>query len=369
LRTKPIPRTLSKSTSASPKSSAPSLDDARWAAVVARDVAFNGRFFYSVETTGVYCRPSCAARRPNRANVRFHDTAEDAERAGFRPCKRCKPGEPSLAEQHAEKVTEACRLIETAEEELKLDDLAASVGLSPYHFHRIFKAVLGVTPKAYATAQRNKRVRDALGRSTTVTQAIYGAGFNSNGRFYATSSEILGMTPSDFRSGGANAEMRFAVGKCSLGSVLVAASDKGVCAILFGDDPEALRHELEKQFPRARLLGGDKDFERLAAKVISFVEAPRGGFDLPLDIQGTAFQHRVWEALRRIPAGSTASYADIAEAIGAPKSVRAVARACASNHLAVAIPCHRVVRTDGSLSGYRWGVERKRALLAREAKS
>ena len=364
-----MPRTLSNSPPTQPRSSAPTRDEARWAAVIARDAAFDGRFFYSVETTGVYCRPSCAARHPNRANVRFHDTAEDAERAGFRPCKRCKPGEPSLVQQHAEKVKEACRLIETAEAEPKLDDLAQAVGLSPYHFHRIFKAALGVTPKAYATAQRNKRVRDELGRSATVTQAIYAAGFNSNGRFYANSSEVLGMTPSDFRSGGAKAEMRFAVGACSLGAILVAASDKGVCAILLGDDPESLLKDLQDRFPRARLLGGDKDFERLTAKVISFVEAPRGGFDLPLDIQGTAFQHRVWEALRRIPAGATASYAEIAEAIGAPKSVRAVARACASNHLAVAIPCHRVVRTDGSLSGYRWGVKRKRALLAREAKA
>ena len=364
-----MPRTLSNSPPTQPRSSAPTRDEARWAAVIARDAAFDGRFFYSVETTGVYCRPSCAARRPNRTNVRFHDTAEDAERAGFRPCKRCKPGEPSLVQQHAEKVKEACRLIETAEAEPKLDDLAQAVGLSPYHFHRIFKAALGVTPKAYATAQRNKRVRDELGRSATVTQAIYAAGFNSNGRFYANSSEVLGMTPSDFRSGGAKAEMRFAVGACSLGAILVAASDKGVCAILLGDDPESLLKDLQDRFPRARLLGGDKDFERLTAKVISFVEAPRGGLDLPLDIQGTAFQHRVWEALRRIPAGATASYAEIAEAIGAPKSVRAVARACASNHLAVAIPCHRVVRTDGSLSGYRWGVKRKRALLAREAKA
>jgi AraC family transcriptional regulator of adaptative response/methylated-DNA-[protein]-cysteine methyltransferase len=364
-----MPRTLSNATSASPGFSAPSLDDSRWAAVVARDAAYDGRFYYAVETTGVYCRPSCPARRPNRANVRFHDTAEDAERAGFRPCKRCKPGGPSLVERHAGKVREACRLIETAEDEPKLDALAAAVGLSPYHFHRIFKAALGVTPKAYATAHRNKRVRDELGRSATVTEAIYGAGFNSNGRFYANSSEVLGMTPSDFRSGGANAEIRFAIGACSLGVVLVASSGKGVCAILLGDDPEILLTNLQDQFPRARLVGGDQAFERLAAGVISFVEAPRGGFDLPLDIQGTAFQHRVWEALRRIPAGATASYAEIAEAIGAPKSVRAVARACASNRLAVAIPCHRVVRTDGSLSGYRWGVERKRTLLAREAKS
>ena len=360
---------MSPTLSTLPQSSTPTLDDARWAAVIARDAAFDGRFFYSVETTGIYCRPSCPARRPKRVHVRFHDTAADAEQAGFRACKRCKPGEPALVQQHAEKVRKACRLIETAEDEPRLDALARAVDLSPYHFHRIFKAVLGVTPKAYATAHRNKRVRERLGKSATVTQAIYDAGFNSNGRFYATSSDVLGMTPSEFRSGGTNAEIKFAIGECSLGSVLVAASEKGVCAILLGDDAEALLNELEEQFPRARLVGGDQDFELLAARVISFVEAPREGLDLPLDVQGTAFQHRVWGALRRIPAGTTASYTEIAQAIGSPRSVRAVAGACASNRLAIAIPCHRVVRTDGSLSGYRWGVERKRALLAKEAKS
>jgi AraC family transcriptional regulator of adaptative response/methylated-DNA-[protein]-cysteine methyltransferase len=243
------------------------------------------------------------------------------------------------------------------------------VGLSPYHFHRIFKTVLGVTPKAYATAHRNKRVREELRRSATVTEAIYGAGFNSNGRFYATSTQVLGMSPSEFRAGAANAEIKFAIGQSSLGAVLVAASDKGVCAILFGDNAERLHNDLSKQFPRARLVGSDQAFERLAAKVIDFVEAPAKGLDLPLDIRGTAFQHRVWDALRRIPAGATASYAEIAKAIGSPKSVRAVARACASNRIAVAIPCHRVIGSDGSLTGYRGGIERKRALLAKEAKS
>lgn len=352
-----------------PRSSAPTLDEARWAAVVARDGAFDGHFYYSVETTGIYCRPSCAARRPKRAHVRFHDTAAEAEAAGFRACKRCKPGQPSLVQLHAEKVAEACRLIEAAEDEPRLDALARAVGLSPYHFHRIFKTILGVTPKTYATAHRNKRVREELGRSATVTQAIYGAGFNSNGRFYATSSEVLGMTPSQFRSGAPNSEIKFAIGDCSLGSVLVAASDKGVCAILFGDDAETLRNDLRKQFPRARIVGGDKVFGQLAAEVIAFVEAPRIGLDLPLDVQGTAFQHRVWDALRRIPTGSTASYAEIAKAIGSPKSVRAVARACASNRIAVAIPCHRVIGSDRSLTGYRGGIERKRTLLAKEAKS
>lgn len=353
---------------AAPRASASALDDARWTAVMARDAAFDGSFFYSVATTGIYCRPSCAARRPKRVHVRFHDSEREAEAAGFRPCKRCKPGAPSLIE-HAAKVREACRLIETADEAPKLDDLAASVGLSPYHFHRIFKAALGVTPKAYATAHRHRRVRDGLGKSATVTQAIYDAGFNSNGRFYAASSEVLGMTPSQFRAGGADAEIKFAIGASSLGLVLIAASDKGVCAISFGDDPDGLARDLKKQFPRARLVGGDPAFERLAAKVIAFVEDPRADLDLPLDIRGTAFQHRVWDALRRIPAATTASYAGVAKAIGAPKAVRAVARACASNRIAVAIPCHRVIGSDGSLTGYAGGIERKRALLAKESKT
>jgi AraC family transcriptional regulator of adaptative response/methylated-DNA-[protein]-cysteine methyltransferase len=336
--------------------------------VVARDASFAGQFYIAVKTTGVYCRPGCPARLPKRANVRFFDTRDEAERAGFRACKRCKPDQASLEELHAEKVAQACRLIEAAEEAPKLDALAETVGLSPYHFHRIFKQAVGVTPKAYSIAHRNKRVRAGLGTSNTVTEAIYDAGFNSNGRFYANASEVLGMAPTKFREGGAGQEMRFAIRKCSLGLILIAASEKGVCAILFGDDPEELQRDLQDQFPRARLIGGDKSFEELTAKVVAFVEEPNQGLDLPLDIRGTAFQHRVWDALRRIPAGSTASYAEIARKIGAPKSVRAVARACATNRIAVAIPCHRVIGSDGSLTGYSGGIERKRALLAREAK-
>jgi AraC family transcriptional regulator of adaptative response/methylated-DNA-[protein]-cysteine methyltransferase len=341
-------------------------DDARLDAVRRRDRAADGQFVYSVRTTGVYCRPSCAARPALRENIAFHATCAEAEHAGFRPCKRCRPNEAAREEQHAAAIAKACRMIEQSEEALSLDALADAVAMSRFHFHRVFKEQTGVTPKAYADAHRARRVRDELTTSDTVTQAIYGAGFNSNGRFYATSGERLGMTPSAYRGGGKGAAIRFAVGECSLGSILVAATEKGVCAITLGDDPDALVRNLQDQFPKAELIGGDKDFEQLVAKVVGFVEAPEQGLDLPLDVRGTAFQQRVWALLREIPAGSTASYTDIATRLGQPAAVRAVAQACAANKLAVAIPCHRVVRQDGALSGYRWGVERKRALLVRE---
>jgi AraC family transcriptional regulator of adaptative response/methylated-DNA-[protein]-cysteine methyltransferase len=343
--------------------------DPRWASVVARSPDADGTFFYSVKTTGVYCRPSCAARRAKPENVRFHMTRQEAEAAGFRPCKRCKPDQPSLVEQHAAKVTLACRLIETSARVPNLEELAAQAGLSIFHFHRVFKTVTGLTPRAYAAAHRGKRVRKELTRGGTVTRAIYESGYSSNARFYDESQQMLGMSPTTYRAGGPNTEIRFAIGECSLGSILVATSEIGVCAILLGDDPDLLARDLQDRFPRATLVGGDKEFESLVARVVGFVEAPALGLDLPLDVRGTAFQQRVWQALRDIPSGSTASYTEIAGRIGSPKAVRAVAGACAANPLAVAIPCHRVVRTDGGLSGYRWGVERKRALLQREAGS
>jgi AraC family transcriptional regulator of adaptative response/methylated-DNA-[protein]-cysteine methyltransferase len=346
---------------------AKNLNDPRWATVVARDRRSDGQFFYSVRTTGVYCRPSCGARLANPANVGFHLTTAAAEAAGFRPCKRCKPDQVPLEVVQAAKVAEACRTIEAAEHPPALAVLARGANLSPHHFHRLFKAVTGLTPKDYATAHRVKKVHAHLAKGSTVTEAILEAGFNSNSRFYEKSEAFLGMTPTTFRDGGADAEIRFAVGQCSLGAILVAASIKGVCAILLGDDPEALVCDLQDRFAKASLVGADPTFEALVAKVVGFVEAPNLGLGLPLDVRGTAFQQRVWNALTKIPAGSTASYADVAVKIGAPKAVRAVAQACGANALAVAIPCHRVVRSDGGLSGYRWGVERKRTLLAREA--
>ena len=346
---------------------APVTDDPRWTRIVARDKSADGQFWYSVTTTGVYCRPSCPSRLANPLNVQIHDTLASAKATGFRPCKRCNPDGPSIETENAALVAKACRLVEESEEEPSLDELAEAVGRSPGYFHRVFKAATGLTPKDYAAAHRAKKVRDGLASGNRVTEAIYGAGFNSSGRFYEKSTGLLGMTPSQYRAGGANEEIRFAVGETALGAILVASSWKGVAAILLGDDPDELVRNLQDRFPKAHLIGADRKYEALVARVVGFVEMPEIGLDLPLDVRGTAFQQRVWQALQEIPVGETVSYAEIARRIGSPKSVRAVAGACAANALAVAIPCHRVVRNDGSLAGYAWGVERKRALLGREA--
>jgi len=362
------PNTVLKPDSAKRSPHAASTErDPRWAAVVARDPAHDGRFVYAVTTTGIYCRPSSASRLPRPENVRFFDTAEDAEKAGFRASRRAAADRSAAAAQRAAIVADACRRIETAAALPVLRELADAAGLSPYHFHRVFKAQTGLTPKGYADAHRARRVRHELQRSSTVTGAIYDAGFNSNSRFYEAANDVLGMTPTDYRAGGTHTDIRFAIGECSLGSILVAQSARGVCAILLGDDPDALARELQDMFPRANLIGADRSFEALVARVVGLIEAPQLGTDLPLDVRGTSFQQRVWQALREIPVGRTMSYTDVAARIGAPKAVRAVAQACAANPLAVAIPCHRVVCRDGALSGYRWGVERKRTLLARES--
>lgn len=350
------------------KSKRPTEADPRWASVLRRDVSCDGQFVYAVKTTGIYCRPSCPSRTANPKNVSFFAAPAQAEAAGFRSCQRCNPKGKSSAEFNADLIAKACRLIEEADELPKLEALAGAVGMSPFHFHRLFKALTGVTPKAYALANRARKVRAELARAdASVTEAIYGAGFNSGSRFYERSNEMLGMTPTAFKRGGKDTDILFAVGECSLGAILVARSDKGICAITLGDNPEELVRDLQDRFPQANLIGADQNFEQLIAQVIGFVEAPRLGLDLPLDMRGTAFQQRVWQALLHIPVGKTASYTEIARHIGEPKAVRAVAQACGANKIAVAIPCHRVVRNDGALSGYRWGVERKRALLEREA--
>src|SRR5271163_5098794 len=342
-------------------------EDRLWEAVRRRDKAFDGALFFAVRTTGVYCRPSCASRAAKRENVSFFATAEAAEQAGYRACKRCRPDSLGAPDPKVEAVRRACERIAAAEQAPSLKDLAARAAMSPFHFHRVFKAITGVTPKAYAAQMQARRAADGLRTAGTVTEAIYDAGFNSSSRFYETSAARLGMTPTALRRGGAGAVIRFAVGETSLGAVLVAATDKGVCAIMLGDDPDRLARQLQDRFPRAELVGGDAGFERMVAEAVGLVEAPGRGLNLPLDIRGTAFQERVWQALRAIPPGKTATYAEIARAVGRPKAARAVAQACAANPLAIAIPCHRVVRTDGDISGYRWGVERKRALLDREA--
>jgi AraC family transcriptional regulator of adaptative response/methylated-DNA-[protein]-cysteine methyltransferase len=349
---------------------APSVEhDPRWARVLARDPSADGQFVYAVKTTGVYCQPSSPSRLPRPENVEFFDTPAEAEAAGYRPSRRAGPDQTTVRAQQAALVARACRRIEAADTPPTLDMLAEEAGLSPYHFHRLFKSVTGLTPKAYADAHRARKLRAQLERGSTVTEAIYDAGFNASSRFYEASDSVLGMTPSRYRAGGAQTTIRFAVGECSLGSILVAQSDRGICAILMGDDPDALVRDLQDTFPRAELIGGDAGFEDLVAKVVGLIEAPSIGLDLPLDVRGTAFQQRVWQALREVPPGSTTSYTEIAARIGAPRAVRAVAQACAANHIAVAIPCHRVIRRDGNASGYRWGVERKLALLEREAQS
>ena len=345
-------------------------DDERRAALRQRDPAADGHFVYSVRTTGVYCRPSCAARPPLPRNVAFHATGEEAERAGFRPCKRCRPDLPPRQECEARLVAQACRSIESALEPPGLAELAAAAGCSLHHFHRLFRRVAGVTPKAYAAAHRQSRVQIGLASGAGVTSALYDAGFSSSGRFYHAADAMLGMTPTAYRAGGAGEAIRFAAGPCSLGAVLVAVSGRGVCAILLGDDPAPLHADLAARFPHADRVE-DPDLSGLLAEVVRLVDAPADApaLSLPLDIRGTAFQRRVWEALQAIPPGQTASYAAVAATLGAPRATRAVAAACAANRLAVAIPCHRVVASGGGLAGYRWGVDRKRRLLAKEEPS
>ncbi|PWC20469.1 bifunctional DNA-binding transcriptional regulator/O6-methylguanine-DNA methyltransferase Ada [Brenneria roseae subsp. roseae] len=341
-------------------------EDLRWLALRTRNKAADGHFVYAVKTTGVYCSPSCASRQPRRENVVFFDSPDKAEAAGFRPCKRCRQGRISRAAQQAEQIAHACRIIEQAENTPALAVLAKTVGLSTFHFHRLFKSITGVTPKQYARAHRHQQIRRQLTENGSVTETILAAGYGANGRFYSEANALLGMTPTTFQNKGQGMTIYFAVGVCSVGDILVAESDRGVCAILLGDEPQQLVNELQAMFAHAQLVGGDADFEQRMAQVVGFVDDPNIGLALPLDIRGTAFQQRVWQALRDIPVGETASYREIATQIGSPMAVRAVAGACAANRLAVAIPCHRVVRHDGALSGYRWGVERKRALLTQE---
>lgn len=340
--------------------------DARWRAVLDRDRSAARRFCYAVVTTGVYCLPGCPSRRPNRDNVRFFDTAADAEAAGFRPCRRCRPDDPTHAHMDSERIVAACRTIERAEQPVPLDELAAAAGLSPSHFQRLFTDRVGVSPKVYAQAVRDARVREALERGVPVTRAVFDAGYGSASRFYERSGQVLGMPPKAYGKGGKGLTIRYAVGESFLGPILCAFTERGVCAIEFGENPAVLAATLRDRFPAARIEEGSAELADGVAEVAAFIKTPDRGLDLPLDIQGTAFQQRVWRALRDIPPGETRTYSDVARAVGKPKAVRAVAAACAANRLAVAVPCHRVVRKSGELAGYHWGLEKKRALLDNE---
>ena len=341
-------------------------DDARHEAVRTRDTSADGHFIVGVLTTGIYCRPGCSARTPRPENIRFHPDPASAERAGLRACKRCRPNEPPRAEREAALVARACRAIEAAEDLPSLDALATAAGLSPFHFHRLFRRIAGITPRAYAAAQRARRVRTSLQDGESVTHALYDAGFSSSSRFYEAADAMLGMLPSAYRAGGAGETIHHAFGHSALGLVHVAATARGICSIALGDDVPALEAELCRRFPRAQLRVADAAFGDWVRQVVAFVEAPRDGLSLPLDIRGTAFQRRVWEALQAIPPGQTVTYGELAARLGQPRAVRAVAGACAANKVAVAIPCHRVIGADGTLTGYRWGLDRKRSLLESE---
>ena len=341
-------------------------DDTRWEALRTRNPKAEGQFVYAVASTGISCRPACPSRLPRPGNVQFFASSAEAERAGFRPCKRCTPDGTPPRERLAGAITKASALIEAAEGMPDLDAIAQTVGMSRHHFHRSFKLIAGLTPGAYHRALRERRAAAGLGRAATVTEAIYDAGYGSSSRFYEMLAPRLGMKPSAFAKGGAGETMRFAIGECSLGSILVAATAKGVCAIELGDAPDALAGSFQNRFPNAEIIGGDAAFDDIVARAVGMVDDPGRGLGLPLHVRGTAFQLMVWEAVREIKPGQTSSYKELAAKAGVPDAVRAVARACASNRIAVAIPCHRVVRTDGSLSGYRWGVDRKAALLLRE---
>ncbi|WJR79226.1 bifunctional DNA-binding transcriptional regulator/O6-methylguanine-DNA methyltransferase Ada [Bradyrhizobium sp. NP1] len=342
------------------------LQKQHWNAVLHRDPRLDGLLVYGVNTTGIYCRPSCPSRLPRRENVSFFPTCSAAEAAGFRACKRCNPQSTAPTDIRAAIIERACRRIEAPEGEPRLGELAAEAELSPWHFHRLFKLVTGVTPKQYARAARMKRFRSTLTTAGSVTTAIYDAGYNSSSRAYEAAAERLGMTPTAFRSGSHGETIHYSLARCYLGWVLVAATERGICSIEFDASSDRLAKQLRSSFPQAEIKQAGREFAATIEKVIQFLDEPGRGLDLPLDIRGTAFQQKVWHALREIPAGQTRTYGDVAQMIGKPRATRAVARACAANKIAVAIPCHRIVRRDGDLSGYRWGVDRKNILLARE---
>lgn len=343
-------------------------DDTRWQAVKTRDKNATHDFYYAVTTTGIYCVPGCPSRQPKRGNVQFFDTAAEARNAGFRPCKRCRPDDPTHASIDSTRVVAACRTIEQADQPPSLNDLAGAAGLSSSHFQRLFTDRVGVSPKVYGQAVRDTKVRRALEDGHSVTRAIFDAGYGASSRFYERSDKTLGMPPKAYRKGGKGLTIRYAFGTSFLGPILVAVTGQGVCAIEFGDEPEAMLRALKERFHQAAITDGSKELAPYVAEIAGFIKSPETGLDLPLDIQGTAFQHRVWQELTTIPPGETRTYTEVAEALNMPGSARAVATACAANRLAVAVPCHRVLRKSGQLAGYYWGLERKQALIENEKK-
>ena len=369
-RTTPAPRARrTRPAPANPPDPAPPLfatAEARYAAIVDRDPHAVDAFFYAVATTGIYCRPTCPARRPRPENVSYYPTPDAAERAGFRACARCRPRALSATARDAALVTAALRQLETSTPPPELAKLASGAGLSPSHFHRVFKAHVGLTPRQYIAAHRLRRVGEVLRGGAPVTAALYEAGYGSSGRFYDAASGALGMAPSALRRGGAGVELATVIRRCALGRVLIAATPRGVCAILFGDTDASLRAALARRFPRAALRAKADDLDPLAEQVVAMLDGRAQGDALPLDLLGTTFQQRVWRALRDVPPGTTVTYAELARRIHAPRAVRAVGTACGANPVAVAVPCHRVVRADGGLGGYRWGLPRKKLLLERE---
>ena len=337
-----------------------------WAAVCAHDASRDGQWVYSVKTTGVYCRPGCASRQPLRKNIVFYATNAEAEAAGFRPCKRCRPNEGSPAARHIAAVERACALIRGRDALPTLNELAYAAGISRYHFHRVFKQITGATPRDWGKAHRLGRFADRLDAGEPVAEAVYAAGFGASSRAYEAAPLGLGMTPAARRAGGRGETIRYTTVKTALGWALVAATSRGICMTALGDEQAPLEADLRRRFPAALIWPADDQLKRWAERIVRFVTDPAEQPDLPLDIRGTAFQARVWRALQKVPPGRTATYTEIAAALGQPKAVRAVAAACAANKLALLVPCHRIVRQDGDLAGYRWGIARKRALLAAE---
>jgi AraC family transcriptional regulator of adaptative response/methylated-DNA-[protein]-cysteine methyltransferase len=335
-----------------------------WQAVLARDARYNGVIYFAVRSTGVYCRPTCPSRRPRRDRVAFFASPEAAEAAGFRPCKRCYPRD--AVEPRVALVQEAVRLIEAAEESVRLDDLAKRLNVSLYYFHRTFKAVTGLTPRQYAASQRAQRFKVIVRKGLDVSGALYEAGYSSSSRLYEDASGRLGMTPASYRFGGKNMSIHYTIVDSPLGRLLVAGTERGICQVSFGEDDARLVDELHKEFSAAQIRRDEAALASWVSAIVNYLQGQRPSLDLPLDVQATAFKMRVWEELRHIPYGQTRTYSQVAQAIGHPKAVRAVANACATNPAALVTPCHRVLRKDGSLGGYRWGLERKQKLLQME---